>query len=115
MNFLNSIVNRLKKSVMGDIKYISGKEPHERETRIVFKNVDREGWDPSIDTYMKDGGYEQLKKAYKMTPDKIREEVKAAGLRGRGGAGFPAGVKWGFIPPNNEKPCLLYTSPSPRD
>jgi len=92
---------------MGDIKYIPGKEPHERETRIIFKNVDREGWDPSIDTYIKDGGYEQLKKAYKMTPDAIREEVKTAGLRGRGGAGFPAGVKWGFLPPNNEKPVYL--------
>ncbi len=92
---------------MSEIKYLPGKEPHPRETRSVFKNVDREGWDQSIETYIADGGYEMQKKAYKMTPDEIREEVKTAGLRGRGGAGFPAGVKWGFLPPNNEKPVYL--------
>ena len=90
-----------------DIRYIPGKEPHPSERRIVFKNVDREGWDQSIDTYIRDGGYEMLKKALEMSPDEVREEVKTSGLRGRGGAGFPAGVKWGFIPPDNEKPVYL--------
>ncbi|MEM7144986.1 MAG: NADH-quinone oxidoreductase subunit NuoF [Verrucomicrobiota bacterium] len=89
------------------IKYIEGKEPHEREYRLVFKNVDREGWDPSIETFLKEDGYKQLKKALKMKPAEITEEVKKSGLRGRGGAGFPTGVKWGFIPPNNEKPVYL--------
>lgn len=52
-----------------------------------------------IDTYIEDGGYEALKKAVEtMQPDDVTNEVKAAGLRGRGGAGFPAGVKWSFIP-----------------
>ncbi|MEO0414912.1 MAG: NADH-quinone oxidoreductase subunit NuoF [Verrucomicrobiota bacterium] len=92
---------------MSAISYISGKEPHPRETRVVFKNVDREGWDTSIDTYMSEGGYDMLKKGLGMDPVAIRDEVKTAGLRGRGGAGFPAGVKWGFIPPTNEKPVYL--------
>ena len=92
---------------MSDIKYLPGKEPHEREHRLIFKNIDRAGWDPSIDCYMKDGGYDQLKKAINMEPNDITNEVKTSGLRGRGGAGFPTGVKWGFIPPGNTKPVYL--------
>src|SRR3989344_777111 len=42
--------------------------------------------------------YASLQKLFKMTPAQVIEEVKASGLRGRGGAGFSAGVKWGFIP-----------------
>ncbi|MEM7010259.1 MAG: NADH-quinone oxidoreductase subunit NuoF [Verrucomicrobiota bacterium] len=92
---------------MAAVTYKSGKEPHELEHRMIFKNVDREGWDQSIETCIAAGGYEQLKKALKMEPGEITAEVKTAGVRGRGGAGFPAGVKWGFIPPNNTKPVYL--------
>ncbi len=92
---------------MAAISYISGKEPHPKEHRLIFRNVDREGWSTDIDCYSKDGGYEQLKKALAMEPKAITEEVKKSGLRGRGGAGFPTGVKWGFIPPNNTKPVYL--------
>lgn len=54
-----------------------------------------------INVYLKDQGYEALKKALKeMKPDEVTNEVKASGLRGRGGAGFPTGVKWSFIPKN---------------
>lgn len=90
---------------MSDIQYT--KEPDSREHRLIFKNVDREGWDTSIETYLKDDGYEMAKKALKMEPKDIINEVKTSGLRGRGGAGFPTGVKWGFIPPNNTKPVYL--------
>ena len=89
------------------ITYLKGKQPHEREHRLIFRNVDREGWDPSMDRYLEEGGYEQLKKALKMQPAEITDAVKASGLRGRGGAGFPTGVKWGFIPPTNTKPVYL--------
>ncbi len=89
------------------INYKKGKEPHAREYRLVFKNVDRKGWDPGIDCYLQDGGYRELKKALLMDPVDITEDVKKSGLRGRGGAGFPTGVKWGFIPPNNTKPVYL--------
>ncbi len=92
---------------MSQVAYQAGKEPHEFEHRMIFRNVDREGWDPGIDAFLSDGGYEQLKKALKMEPGDITAEVKKAGVRGRGGAGFPAGVKWGFIPPNNTKPVYL--------
>jgi NADH-quinone oxidoreductase subunit F len=81
--------------------------PHPRERRIVFKNIDREGWTPDIDCYLKDGGYEELKKAFKMQPQEIVSEVKASGVRGRGGAGFPCGAKWGFIRPGETKPIYL--------
>ena len=53
------------------------------------------------------GGAAWLKKALKMTPDQVIEEVKASGLRGRGGAGFPTGIKWSFIPKEHPGPKYL--------
>jgi NADH-quinone oxidoreductase subunit F len=53
----------------------------------------------TFDRYTATGGYEALRRALEeMTPDQVHEEVKAASLLGRGGAGFPAGIKWGFCP-----------------
>src|SRR4029453_15602117 len=57
--------------------------------------------------YRQGGGYEGLAKALTMEPDAVIEEVKKSGLRGRGGAGFFAGMKWGFIPKGNDKPKYL--------
>src|SRR5690348_18452221 len=57
--------------------------------------------------YRRVGGYQALPKALAMAPDDVIAEVKAAGLRGRGGAGFPTGVKWGFIPQGDGKPHYL--------
>jgi NADH-quinone oxidoreductase subunit F len=92
---------------MSSISYLPGKQPHSREYRLIFKNIDRVGWNSSIECAMADGGYEMLKKALGMERSAITNEVKASGLRGRGGAGFPTGVKWGFIPPTNTKPVYL--------
>ena len=92
---------------MSSISYLPGKEPHSSEHRLIFKNIDRVGWNTSIECAMADGGYEMLKKALGMERSAITNEVKASGLRGRGGAGFPTGVKWGFIPPTNTKPVYL--------
>ncbi|RYD37809.1 MAG: NADH-quinone oxidoreductase subunit NuoF [Verrucomicrobiaceae bacterium] len=61
------------------IQYKPGKEPHPKEHRLIFRNVDRVDWNPSMERF----------------------------LAGRGGAGFPTGVKWTFIPPNNTKPVYL--------
>ncbi|MGB3565324.1 MAG: NADH-quinone oxidoreductase subunit F, partial [Thermoanaerobaculia bacterium] len=57
--------------------------------------------------YRANGGYEALAKGLEMEPDEVIEEVKKSGLRGRGGAGFPAGVKWGFIPKQIDRPKYL--------
>ena len=51
----------------------------------------------NLDTYRQHGGYETLKKALGMKSEDIVEEVKKSGLRGRGGAGFPTGMKWSFL------------------
>lgn len=60
-----------------------------------------------VDEYVRRGGYQALKKAFEMGPDAVIEEVKASGLRGRGGAGFPAGVKWSFMPKEPTRPHYL--------
>jgi NADH-quinone oxidoreductase subunit F len=64
---------------------------------VLLRNVGVEG-SATLGVYQSRGGYQALRKALKMTPEKVTEEVKVADLRGRGGAGFPAGVKWGFLP-----------------
>lgn len=62
----------------------------------------------TINVYLEKGGYKAVEKAIKeMAPEAILDEVKAANLRGRGGAGFPAGVKWGFVPKGVDKPKYL--------
>ena len=81
--------------------------PHALERRLVFKNIGRQDWTTDIDCYLRDGGYEQLKKAVTMPRVDIVNEVKTSGLRGRGGAGFPCGVKWGFVKLDEKKPVYL--------
>ena len=67
---------------------------------ILLRHRDIEGID-QLKVYRKHGGYKAFEKAVReMSPQEVIDEVKASGLRGRGGAGFPAGVKWGFLSPN---------------
>ncbi len=61
----------------------------------------------SIDSYIAHGGYQMLEKALKMEPDAIVQECIASGLTGRGGAGFPTGRKWSFLPKDSDKPRYL--------
>ncbi|MEP7037080.1 MAG: NADH-quinone oxidoreductase subunit NuoF [Acidobacteriota bacterium] len=61
----------------------------------------------TLKVYQEHGGYVSLKKAMKMSPDDIINEVKASALRGRGGAGFPTGMKWGFVPRDSPKPKYI--------
>ena len=64
--------------------------------KLLLDKVDVEGI-KSYDVYRREGGYRSVEKALKMSPDEILEEVKTSGLRGRGGAGFPTGLKWSFL------------------
>jgi NADH-quinone oxidoreductase subunit F len=61
----------------------------------------------SIDVYEANGGYNALRKALLMEPDAVIDEIKASGLRGRGGAAFPTGLKWSFMPKLSGKPKYL--------
>ena len=80
---------------------------HPLETRVVLKGFEEnKSW--TLDVFEKKlGGYEGARKAVKMDPDAIINDVKGSGLRGLGGAGFPAGMKWSFIPKNSGKPVYL--------
>src|SRR5205809_2195592 len=73
--------------------------------KILTANIDKPN-STSIDVYLEAGGYKAVEKALKMTPDEITQLVKDSELRGRGGAGFPTGAKWGFVK-NAAKPIWL--------
>lgn len=77
-----------------------------KETKLLSEHYDNPEF-KGIDGYKQLGGYKVLADALKMDQQKIIDEVKASGLRGRGGAGFPTGVKWGFLPKNDETRYLL--------
>ncbi len=74
--------------------------------KILTKNVIYDN-QSTLKGYLSRGGYEGLKKALTKKPEEIIEEVKASGLRGRGGAGFPTGLKWSFVPKDSLKPTYL--------
>ena len=81
-------------------------KPHAKESQVLsthFGNPDAR----SLAGWKKRGGYQALEKALTMTPAQIVDVVKASGLRGRGGAGFPTGVKWSFMKPGDGKPHYL--------
>jgi NADH-quinone oxidoreductase subunit F len=74
--------------------------------RVLTANIDKPH-STSVDVYLEGGGYEAARKALQMKPDEIIQVVKDSELRGRGGAGFPTGNKWGFVPKNAPKPTWL--------
>jgi len=75
--------------------------------KVLLRNIEVED-SHKLSVYQSRRGYEALEKALKeMTPEQVTEEVSASGLRGRGGAGFPTGRKWSFVPKDNPKPKYL--------
>jgi NADH-quinone oxidoreductase subunit F len=75
---------------------------HERETRVLSEHFGDPDARP-LEGWQRRGGYQALRMALDMAPTEIVEVVKASGLRGRGGAGFPTGVKWSFMPRDDSR------------
>ena len=90
-----------------------------QEYRQILKYADQPGYTPDLDCYLRNGGYEVLKTALRLTPqtfpngktlsgpEQLRQEVMISGLRGRGGAGFSCGLKWSFVDRKSGKPIYL--------
>ena len=81
-------------------------EPSPLEVRVLTRRFGLEN-SQSLDTYLATDGFQAFRKALEMKPEEIIEEVKISNLRGRGGAGFPTGLKWGFVPRNSPKPKYI--------
>jgi NADH:ubiquinone oxidoreductase subunit E len=80
--------------------------PQSPGEHILFRNVWKKN-SQALATYQAGGGYANLQKHLSMKPEDIIETVKRSNLRGRGGAGFPTGLKWSFLPKENPKPRYL--------
>ena len=74
--------------------------------RILLTNIHHED-QHELTAYESRGGYQSIRKTMEIEPQKVVDEVKASGLRGRGGAGFPTGLKWSFVPRDSGKPVYL--------
>ena len=79
----------------------------DRETTTILSRHMGEPEARSLSGWLERGGYEALRKAVQMEPDEITDVVKESGLRGRGGAGFPTGMKWSFMPGEPSGPHYL--------
>ena len=76
------------------------------ELKIIRNYTERDN-SHTLDSYLSNGGYTGLAKSLKLDPEEIIDTIKNSGLRGRGGAGFPTGIKWSFIPRHITKPVYL--------
>jgi NADH-quinone oxidoreductase subunit F len=81
-------------------------EPSPLEVKILSRRFGLPN-SQSLDTYLANDGYKAFQKAVGMKPEEIVNEVKVSGLRGRGGAGFPTGLKWSFVPRTSPKPKYM--------
>jgi len=96
----------IDKVLAGETVHRSFDWPKSPGEHILFQNVWKES-STSIEVYKASGGYAKLGEWLRQEPESIVEEVKKSNLRGRGGAGFPTGMKWGFLPKEGDKPRYL--------
>ena len=96
----------LDKVIAGEPVRRSFDWPKSPGEHILFQNVWTEN-STSLEVYRRSGGYAKLGEWLRTPPEEIIETVKKSNLRGRGGAGFPTGMKWSFLPKDNPKPRYL--------
>ena len=103
-----AIVDRIKATGKLEPHPLPPVQPvHPLEKRVLLANMSKPGYRGAIDDYVREGGYRALPKALGMKPDEIVVEIKNSELRGRGGAGFPCGMKWSFLAKGTGKPIYL--------
>ena len=105
---LDAIIEHIKTTGRLDAQPLPSPLPaHPLENRVLLANITKPGYTGSLADYEREGGYAALRKALSMKPDEILAEVKNSELRGRGGAGFPCGLKWSFLDKKSGKPIYL--------
>ena len=102
----NVKLEELDALLAGTLAYRPFEWPKSPGEPVLLRNVWKEN-SASIEVYKQGGGYQSLKKHLSMKPEEIVDTLKKSSLRGRGGAGFPTGTKWGFLPKDNPKPRYL--------
>jgi NADH-quinone oxidoreductase subunit F len=105
---VDAIIDRIKTTGRLEPQRLPPLQPaHPLEKRILLANAGRPGYTGSIADYEGVGGYQTFRQALGMRPEDIANEVKESKLRGRGGAGFPTGLKWQFLDRKSGKPIYL--------
>lgn len=103
-----AIIEGIKTKSRLEVQPLQAPQPaHSLEKRVLLANITKPNYTGSIADYMAADGYQALRKVVEMEPEQIMEEVRASELRGRGGAGFPTGMKWGFLNKKSGKPIYL--------
>jgi NADH-quinone oxidoreductase subunit F len=102
----NVRMDELDALLSGDLRYRPFEWPKSPGETVLLRNVWKEN-SASIEVYRQGGGYGSLKKHLRTPREQIVETLKKSSLRGRGGAGFPTGLKWSFLPKDNPRPRYL--------
>src|SRR5690242_13721274 len=101
---LKNLISIFSLFVLGVLAVYSGNCDMAEFEPILLRRIAKKA-SPWLDAYRADGGYRALQKAvHEMTPAQVVDTVKGSGLRGRGGAGFPTGLKWTFLPKDHPGP-----------
>jgi NADH-quinone oxidoreductase subunit F len=96
----------ISKILSGALSYRPFAWPKTEGETVLLRNAWKKD-SQKLESYQAAGGYANLEKHLRLTPDEIIDRIKKSGLRGRGGAGFPTGLKWSFLPKDSPKPRYL--------